>query len=160
MPEVALTAHSVDRALTVRRRVLAVADVMVARQEAHRQVEPVMQRAGRREVAFGRRAVERYVAGVEHEVGPVGPQCLADANEVVDEERLLVAEMTIGNLRDTEGQAASLANRCCRTGTAGQVYGRCCDSGGATSSSGRRSAFTPSFKTTRAAAIISAAPSM
>jgi hypothetical protein len=34
-----------------------------------------MQRAGRREVAFGRRAVERYVAGVEHEVGPVRPQC-------------------------------------------------------------------------------------
>ena len=51
VPEVALAARRVDRALAVRRRILAVADIMVARQEAHRQVEPVMQGARRREVA-------------------------------------------------------------------------------------------------------------
>ena len=76
---------------------------MIARQEAHRQVEPVMQRAGRREVALARRAVERDVAGVQHEVGPVGAQRLADAHEIVDEERLVVAEMGVGNLGDAEG---------------------------------------------------------
>ena len=105
MPEVALAALRIDRALAVRRRVLAVADVVIAGQEAHRQVEPVMQRARRREIALARRAVERDVARVEHEVGPVGAQRLADAHEVVDEERLVAAEMGVGDLGDAEGHA-------------------------------------------------------
>jgi hypothetical protein len=90
---------------------------MIARQEAHRQVEPVMQGAGRREVALARRTVERDVARVEHEVGPVGAQRFADAHEIVDEERLVVAEMGVGNLGDAEGHVPSLAGRCCRKET-------------------------------------------
>ena len=103
--EVARAALDIDRALAVRRRVLAVADVVIARQEAHRQVEPVMQRARRREIALVRRTVERDVARVEHEVGPVGAQRLADAHEIVDEERLVAAEMGVGDLGDAEGHA-------------------------------------------------------
>ncbi len=105
MRDVAGAAPGIDRALAVRRRILAVAEIVVARQETQRQADRVMQNARRRKVALGRRAVERYVARVEHEVGTLGPQHLADAHEIVDEERLLVAEMGVGDLGDAEGHA-------------------------------------------------------
>ena len=105
MRDVAGAAPGIDRALAVRRRILAVAEIVIAGQEAHGQADRVMQDARRREVAFGRCSVERDITRVEHEVGLVGPQRRADAHEVVDEERLLVAEMGVGNLGNAEGHA-------------------------------------------------------
>jgi hypothetical protein len=103
--EVAGAALVVDRLLAARRRVLAVAEVVVAGQEAHRQAKAIVQGARRGEVALLRCTVERDVAGVEHKVWPVGAQRFADAPEIVDEERLVVAEMGVGDLGDAEGHA-------------------------------------------------------
>ena len=81
----------------------AVAEIVVARQEAHRQAELIVQRARRRKIALARRAVERDVAGVQHQVRLARADRLADAHEVVDEERLGIAQMGVGDLGDAEG---------------------------------------------------------
>ena len=59
-----------DHGLTMRGAILAVAEIVVAGQEAHGQADRVVQRARRREVALLGRAVERDIARVQHQVGP------------------------------------------------------------------------------------------
>ena len=98
-------ALGIDRRFVMARRILRVAEIVVARQEAHRQAERIVQHARRREIALARGAVERDVAGVQHQVRLALAQRLADAHEIVDEERLGVAEMGVRDLGDAEGHA-------------------------------------------------------
>ena len=102
MAEIALAAVAADGALAVRRRILAVAEVVVAGQVTDRQVERVVQRARRREVGLATGAIKRDVARIDHEVRCGSPQRRADPPEILEEERLLLAEMGIGDLGDAE----------------------------------------------------------
>jgi len=113
--QVARAALRIDWRFAVARRLRRVAEIVVAGQEAQRQAERVVQQPRRREIAFVRCAVEGDVSGVHHQIGLAGAQRLADAHEVVDEERLGLAEMGVGDLRDPEGHASTLGSLCCRT---------------------------------------------
>jgi len=52
MPEVARPPFDADRVLAMPRRVVAVAQIVIARQEARRQTQLVVQGAGHREVVL------------------------------------------------------------------------------------------------------------
>jgi hypothetical protein len=92
----------------VRRRILAVAEIVIARQEPHRQAETIVQAPRRGEIADIRGAVEGHVARVQDHVRAAPADRLADAPEIVDEERLVVAEVGVGDVGDAEGHACSL----------------------------------------------------
>ncbi len=59
---IAVATRAIDRRFAMTGRVLAIAEIMVAGQEAHRQADPIMQPPRRREIGLVRRAVERDVA--------------------------------------------------------------------------------------------------
>ncbi len=59
---IAVAPRGIDRRFAMTGRVLAIAQIVVAGKEAHRQADRVMQPPRRREIGLVRRAVERDVA--------------------------------------------------------------------------------------------------
>ena len=83
MLEIALAALVRDRQQRrVRRRILAFAHVVIARDEAAWKPDGVVQAARLGQVAFPARSVQRHVAAVDDEIGPLAQQMRRDAREV------------------------------------------------------------------------------
>ena len=153
MAHVALAATGIDRRLTTGRRLLGVAEIVVAGQEAQRQAKRIVQPSAGGKIGLLRGAIQADVAAVQDQIGPGRTQRRTHLHEIVDKERPRLTEMGVGNLGDTKGHDATLPWRCCNS-----IDYTTEERGGATSSSDFRSAWTPSRSSTSAATTINAAP--
>ena len=91
--------------LRVPRRILAFTNVVVARYEAPRQIHHLVQALGFDQIVFLCRAIERDVAGMQHEIGADVCNVLGRREEIGHEIGLVAAQVRVRNGRNAESHA-------------------------------------------------------
>ena len=91
-----LIADGVRRFRTDRGRV--VADIVIAGQIAAGDWKRFVQRFGECEVVWTGRRIERHVAAVDDEIGPLGIDMFAETVEIIGQRGVACREVRIGNL--------------------------------------------------------------